>query len=188
MSISVEDAFAELRGALQELFLENESVDARVSRFCARFPEDKSHRWIRDLATEMLHNREPERYPLMNRWIWDAKANTGVLREIGKGGIRLRVIRWTHAFVHRCVIGRIRIYVTTCAHDYSGIEVLLPQARAVTGAYTDILAPPMTPHTPYCREAINAPSGPWARRRPKSITGSPWAAHTTRAALVAMSV
>jgi hypothetical protein len=30
----------------------------------------------------MLHNREPERYPLMNRWVWDASANTGVLREI----------------------------------------------------------------------------------------------------------
>jgi hypothetical protein len=33
----------------------------------------------------MLHNVEPERYPLMNRWVWDAKANTGVLREIWHG-------------------------------------------------------------------------------------------------------
>ena len=34
------------------------------------------------MAAEMLHNREPERFPLMNRWVWDAKANTGVIREI----------------------------------------------------------------------------------------------------------
>jgi hypothetical protein len=77
-----EDAFETVRAALTELFEDAEPVDARIVRFCARFPEDKAHRWVRDLATEMLHNREPERFPLMNRWVWDAKANTGVLREI----------------------------------------------------------------------------------------------------------
>jgi hypothetical protein len=25
---------------------------------------------------------DPERYPLMSRWVWDARANTGVIREI----------------------------------------------------------------------------------------------------------
>ena len=74
-----ENDFAEVRAALQELFVDDASVDDRLSRFCARFPDDKSHRWVRDLATEVLHNREPERFPLMNRWVWDAKANTGVL-------------------------------------------------------------------------------------------------------------
>ena len=29
-----------------------------------------------------LHFTAPERYPLMTRWMWDAKVNTGVLREI----------------------------------------------------------------------------------------------------------
>ena len=77
-----EDRFVEIRAALHELFRDDDSLDARVSRFCSRFPEDNGHRWVRDLATEMLHNREPERYPLMNRWVWDARANTGVLREI----------------------------------------------------------------------------------------------------------
>jgi hypothetical protein len=77
-----EDSFADIREALVELFDDNDSVDARVSRFCARFPEDKEHRWVRDLATEVLHNSDPERFPLMNRWLWDARANTGVLREI----------------------------------------------------------------------------------------------------------
>ncbi len=77
-----EAAFADVREALVELFDDADAVDERVTRFCERFPQDKEHRWVRDLATEMLHNRDPERFPLMNRWIWDAKANTGVLREI----------------------------------------------------------------------------------------------------------
>jgi hypothetical protein len=58
------------------------TTDARVAAFCARFPQDKKHRWVRDLAAEILHNVDPERYPLMLRWVWDRKANTGVIREI----------------------------------------------------------------------------------------------------------
>ena len=77
-----EDAFGNVREGLSDLLDDATPVDARVEAFCARFPDDKKHRWVRDLATEMLHNGEPERYPLMNRWVWDAKANTGVLREI----------------------------------------------------------------------------------------------------------
>ena len=80
-----ENAFSEIRSALPPLFDENESVDARIRQFCERFPEDKSHRWVRDLAAELLHNRDPERVPLMNRWVWDASANSGVLREIWHG-------------------------------------------------------------------------------------------------------
>ncbi len=37
---------------------------------------------MRDLAAEVLHYAAPERYPLMTRWMWDARVNTGVLREI----------------------------------------------------------------------------------------------------------
>jgi hypothetical protein len=58
------------------------NVDARIAAFCASFPENKEHRFIRDLAAEVLHHLDPERYPMMMRWIWDAKANTGVLREL----------------------------------------------------------------------------------------------------------
>lgn len=58
------------------------STDARVAAFCSRFPQDRQHRWVRDLAAEVLHNVDPERYPLMCRWVWDRKANTGVIREI----------------------------------------------------------------------------------------------------------
>ena len=77
-----EDSFVEIRAGLQSLLADGKSVDERIGEFCARFPNDGKHRWVRDLATEMLHNADPERIPLMNRWVWDARANTGVLREI----------------------------------------------------------------------------------------------------------
>ena len=58
------------------------TTDARVKAFIESFPADRGHRWVRDLAAEMLHFTAPEHYPLMTRWIWDAGTNTGVLREI----------------------------------------------------------------------------------------------------------
>ena len=42
----------------------------------------RSDRFLRDLASELLHHAYPEHYPLMHRWVWDAKANTGVVRQI----------------------------------------------------------------------------------------------------------
>jgi hypothetical protein len=62
------------------------TADARIDEFCAAFPDDREHRWVRDLAAEILHNVDPERYPLMCRWVWDARLNTGVLREIWHAG------------------------------------------------------------------------------------------------------
>ncbi|MGI9384074.1 MAG: hypothetical protein ACR2PO_13045 [Methyloligellaceae bacterium] len=61
------------------------TADYRLTDFVDRFPSEKSYRWVRDLAAEILHHVSPEQYPLMTRWIWDAKANTGVLREIWHG-------------------------------------------------------------------------------------------------------
>ena len=80
-----EDSFIEMRAAIIELFDDAEHVDDRIGRFCDRFPNGKKHRWVKDLATELLHNADPERMPLMNRWVWDAKSNTGVIREIWHG-------------------------------------------------------------------------------------------------------
>ncbi len=77
--------FAALINAIAALLDNREdtsTTDARMATFCAAFPQDKKHRWVRDLAAEVLHNTDPERYPLMTRWIWDAKANTGVIREL----------------------------------------------------------------------------------------------------------
>jgi hypothetical protein len=76
------DLFAEMKARLEALLAAGEDVDARVAAFCAGFPDDRDHRWVRDLAAELLHYGDPERYPLMTRWMWDARTNTGVLREI----------------------------------------------------------------------------------------------------------
>ncbi|MEX3007566.1 hypothetical protein [Hoeflea sp. TYP-13] len=58
------------------------TTDDRIAEFCDRFPSDREHRWVRDLAAEVLHFTAPNRYPLMTRWIWDARVGSGVLREI----------------------------------------------------------------------------------------------------------
>ena len=83
-----EPSYTSLRRALEELLAptsDTSGTDARIARFCAAFPQDDRHRWTRDLAAELLHNLDPERYPLMTRWVWDREANTGVLREIWYG-------------------------------------------------------------------------------------------------------
>lgn len=80
--------FDRIRDGLGALLADAEdasTADARIAAFCACFPQDKEHRFIRDLAAEVLHHLDPERYPLMTRWVWDGKANTGVLREIWFG-------------------------------------------------------------------------------------------------------
>ncbi len=79
------DTFPELRkriAALVDRFEDTSTTDARIAEFCAAFPDNRDHRWVRDLAGEILHNVDPERYPLMCRWVWDVRLNTGVLREI----------------------------------------------------------------------------------------------------------
>ncbi len=82
------DSFADLKVKIGMLLAKAEdttTTDARMAQFCAAFPQDRDHRWVRDLAAEILHNVDPERYPLMARWVWDARANTGVIREIWHG-------------------------------------------------------------------------------------------------------
>jgi hypothetical protein len=79
------DGLSRLRHALALLLNEikdTSSANQRIAAFCAQYPADRAHRWVRDLAAEVLHNVEPERYPLMTRWVWDQQANTGALREI----------------------------------------------------------------------------------------------------------
>ncbi len=46
------------------------TADLRIAAFGARFPADREHRWVRDLAAELLHTTYPEPYPLMCRWVW----------------------------------------------------------------------------------------------------------------------
>ena len=79
------DAFPAMRERVQGLVSGTGGADERVAQFCAGFPADRDHRWVRDLAAELLHFADPERHPLMTRWVWDARTNTGVLREIWHG-------------------------------------------------------------------------------------------------------
>jgi hypothetical protein len=77
--------FAAMRRGLEALLAgwsDVTTADARLAAFVASFPADRAHRWVRDLAAEVLHFTAPDRYPLMTRWMWDARVGTGVLREI----------------------------------------------------------------------------------------------------------
>jgi hypothetical protein len=75
---ALRERIARLLGGLED----TARADERIAEFCRAFPEDRAHRWVRDLAAELLHNVDPERYPLMCRWVWDSRTNTGVVREI----------------------------------------------------------------------------------------------------------
>ena len=77
-----------VRAAIARLFEvghDTTIVDERMAAFCSAFPATKEFRFARDLGAEVLHNVLPEHYPLMQRWVWDMKANTGVIREIWHG-------------------------------------------------------------------------------------------------------
>ena len=60
-----------MKRRIEALFRDSEdtsTTDARIAEFCGGFPDDRDHRWVRDLAAELLHYADPERYPLMARW------------------------------------------------------------------------------------------------------------------------
>lgn len=80
-----QNGFASLHSRLKTLldgWSDVTTADARMMAFAGGFPPDREHRWVRDLGAEVLHFTAPDRYPLMTRWMWDARVNTGVLREI----------------------------------------------------------------------------------------------------------
>ncbi|HEX7137820.1 MAG TPA: hypothetical protein VF219_08240 [Vicinamibacterales bacterium] len=109
--------------ALVDGIEETSTADARIDEFCAGFPLDREHRWVRDLAAEILHNVDPERYPLMCRWVWDARLNTGVLREI-----------W-----HADDIDHIRIDVPDRYETFLVLREELSQFLAANGVFRDVV-------------------------------------------------
>ena len=117
------EAFPAVRKHVEELVAGNDSADARIGRFCSRFPDDREHRWVRDLAAELLHYADPERYPLMTRWVWDARANTGVLREI-----------W-----HGEEVDHMTIDVPDDTSTFLGLRQELAQYLQANGVYRDVL-------------------------------------------------
>ena len=118
------EGFAALREAIAAL-LEGaaEDTDARIESFCGAFPGDRQHRWVRDLAAELLHHTDPERYPLMTRWVWDQQANTGVLREI-----------W-----HGDEIDNMTIPIASTYDTFVGLREELAQFLAGQGVYRDVI-------------------------------------------------
>ncbi|MEO5694778.1 MAG: hypothetical protein ABIQ72_16720 [Usitatibacter sp.] len=98
-------------------------ADVRIEEFCAGFPGDRAHRWVRDLAAELLHHTDPERYPLMARWVWDEQTNTGVLREI-----------W-----HSDDIDRLTIEVPSRYETFIVLREELAQYLAANGVYRDVM-------------------------------------------------
>ena len=76
------DRCDEILTTLPILLDKQASPSDRLSAFVSNFPDDKPHRWVRDLGAEILHNIDPERCPAMMRWVWDSDSNTGVIREI----------------------------------------------------------------------------------------------------------
>jgi hypothetical protein len=121
-----ERRFGELRTRLAgmlEIARDTAAADDAIATFCGHFPEDREHRWVRDLAAEVLHNVDPERYPLMSRWVWDARSNTGVLREI-----------WHAADVDHIVID------IPDRHDtFVVLREELSQYLSTNGVYRDVL-------------------------------------------------
>ncbi len=74
--------FPVLHARIRGLLASRGEVEARAGDFIACFANDRAHRWVRDLAAELLHFSAPEQVPLMTRWVWDSGTRTGVLREI----------------------------------------------------------------------------------------------------------
>jgi hypothetical protein len=82
------NGFAAMRQRLTALLdglTDRDTAGQRIAAFVASFPADREHRWVRDLAAEVLHFTAPDLYPLMTRWMWDRHVNSGVLREIWHG-------------------------------------------------------------------------------------------------------
>jgi hypothetical protein len=120
------DSFSGLSASIKLLLASGEdtsTTDARMARFCATFPQDREHRWVRDLAAELLHYADPERYPLMQRWVWDRRANTGVIREI-----------W-----HGEDVDRITIEVPDAYATFLVLREELAQYLASNGVFRDVL-------------------------------------------------
>ncbi|HSD42895.1 MAG TPA: hypothetical protein VLD36_13625 [Burkholderiales bacterium] len=91
-----------LAGAIAGLADDAVPLDARIAATLAATPAGagasreerraaaKLRRAAHDLATEILHFRDPVRVPLMSRWVWDRATMSGALRELVAGGEAMR--------------------------------------------------------------------------------------------------
>lgn len=82
---------------IRDLLYGQGALAERMTRFVALAPFDesvdrearklagKNRRAAWDFAAELLHFNDPERYPLMSKWVWDQQTQSGAMREFIRG-------------------------------------------------------------------------------------------------------
>lgn len=82
-----EQGAARVGEVMRDLLGGHGDLAQRMMRFEEALPATgKAKRVIRDMGAELLHFSDPERYPLMTRWVWDQSTNSGAVREFIRGG------------------------------------------------------------------------------------------------------
>ncbi len=79
----------QMGGWIADLLFGDGRLEKRFETFCGRLPVDFSPTLGRDLAGELLHYTEPEKYWLWTRWMWDERVNTGALPLVTIEGVDL---------------------------------------------------------------------------------------------------
>ncbi len=82
-----EQGAARVGEVMRDLLGGHGDLAQRMMRFEEALPATgKAKRVIRDMGAEVLHFSDPERYPLMTRWVWDQSTSSGAVREFIRGG------------------------------------------------------------------------------------------------------
>jgi len=68
---------------MRELIHGEALLEERIANFVALTGNEdrKINRAAWDLATEVVHFYDPEKYPLMSKWVWDQRVQSGASRE-----------------------------------------------------------------------------------------------------------
>jgi len=81
----------------------------------------KQQRALWDFAAELIHFNDPEHYPLMSRWIWDEKTQSGSLREFIRGNDTMQTVE-----------------MGTAAEDFEAARVWMIGQLSEKGFYRDL--------------------------------------------------
>jgi len=79
---------------IKDLLYGDKALQERMQHFVDLFENDnrKIKRAAWDFAAELLHFNDPEKYPHMSRWVWNAEEVSGAYREFLAGGDSLTEI------------------------------------------------------------------------------------------------
>jgi hypothetical protein len=75
--------FSVIQQQLNNLLKGSDALEQRIAEFVAIVEDDnrKIKRAAWDFATEIVHFYDPERFPLMSKWVWDQRVQSGATRE-----------------------------------------------------------------------------------------------------------